>query len=76
MMTSQILNFLHTLKTQNLYIYCEQKVISLLSKKNHSLYIDNYRMAKNIFLVEVTFNAHVFVRVDYWFSHCFCPSVI
>ena len=53
MMTSQILKFVISLKTQNIL---RRKLFFLQIKKNNSLYmIKGYNMAKNNFVAKVTF---------------------
>ena len=52
-MMSQILKFVDFTKTQKSR-YLNYKTLLFLTKKNHSLQIKGYYMAKNTFVAEVT----------------------
>ena len=54
-MTSQILKFVNSPKTQKTK-YLKNKTLSVQIKKNNLLNIKGYDLAKNSFLAEVTFN--------------------
>ena len=55
MMTSQILKFVDSWKTQKSK-YLENKILFFLKQKIYPLDIKDYIMAKNNLLVEVSFN--------------------
>ena len=63
-MTSQILKFKDSSKTQKTK-YLEKKTIFFLQiKKNYSLYIKSYNIAKKNFIAEVTVKFHRIFKQD------------